>query len=245
MNDQQHWSRPGVVGAIVGGFALLLFLLIAGFAGEQLANVGEPGWAALVALLAACGILAAIGGFFAWWHYRRNVASLDPYSIAGLRERYEARGAVASSAMIMFLALPLVLVRQTYWSLAPWAALLSALIWAVVAVWAWRASLRLQDQRYRAMPPLQLWQELQRHRPSAFKHARHFMLFAVVFALAQLAFQLAGLLMGWTDDTFPPRTVRMWTPWLQLFYLPSFALTMWSQARLVERWRQTFHIARG
>ena len=116
MNVQRRWSGSGIVAPIVGGLALLLFLLIAGFAGERLAGVSEPGWAALIALLAACGILAAIGGFFTWQHYRRSVAIGDPHSVAGLRERYEAQGGIASIAIIFFFALPIVLVRQTYWS---------------------------------------------------------------------------------------------------------------------------------
>ncbi len=147
--------------------------------------------------------------------------------------------------MILFLVLPVVLIRQTYWSGAPWAALLSAVVCVTGAVWVGRVALRLQDQYYRAMSPVQLWQEIQRHRPKTFKHARRFITFTLVFALAQLVFLLVGLLMGRTDLDFPLRTVRAWTPWLQAFYLPSFALPMWLQARLVDRWRQTFLIVRG
>ncbi len=184
MNDQRQWSRTGTLAAVVGGLALLL--LTAGFAGERLARVGEPGWIMLVVLLAVCGMLVVISGFIAWRQHRSSMEKLDPTSVAGLRQRSEAQGAVASMCMMLFLGLPLVLVRQTYWVFAPWAALLSALLCAAVAMWGWRASLRLHDQQYRAMSPPQLWEEMQRHRSHTLKHARRFMIIAGVFGLAQL-----------------------------------------------------------
>jgi hypothetical protein len=245
MNEHPRWSGASVVAAIVGGFAFALLVLVAGFAGNRIVEIDRPGWAALVALLAMCGTTALVGAGSVWRQYRTFLTNVDPQSVAGLRQRYEAQGGVAGVCMILFFALPLVLVRQTYWSWAPWVALLSVLVCAAGAVWAWRVSLRLQDQYYRALPPVQLWQEIQRHRPKTFKHARRFMIFALVFGLAQLTFQFVGLWMDWTGDTLPPRTVHTWMSWLQPFYFLSFSSALWAQARLVERWRQTFHIARG
>ncbi len=114
MNEHGRGSGPSVAAGIAGGFGLLLFLLIAGFAGERLANVGQPGWAMLVALLTMCGVLAAIGGLVVWQQYRYTVASVDPNSVAGLRARREVFQGAAGLMLILFFGLPLMLVRQTY-----------------------------------------------------------------------------------------------------------------------------------
>ena len=246
MNEHGRGSGPSVVAGIAGGFGLLLFLLIAGFAGERLANVGQPGWAMLVALLTMCGVLAAIGGLVVWQQYRYTVASVDPNSVAGLRARREVFQGAAGLMLILFFGLPLMLVRQTYWLFAPWAALLSVLVCGALVVYLWQQSLRFADRYYSQLPPAELWQELQRYKPSTPKHARRFLLLASVFAGFMLLFLVVGYVLGLDEDaTFPPRSVNQWFPFLNACNVIFITLSTWSQQRVVDRWRRTFHIVRG
>lgn len=246
MSIGRQGSRSRIVAGIAGGFGLLLFMLIAGFAGGRLAHMGERGWAPLVALLAACGILAAIGGVVVWQQYRQTMAGVDPSSVAGLRERRKVYSGVAGIALILLYSSPLVLVRQTYWAWAPWAALLSALVFGTLLVYLWRRSLHFADRYYSKLSPAELWGELQRHKSTSAKTVRRLFLVGSVLAGCLVVLVVVGYVFGLDNEaTFPPRSIRQWFPILNACNLLFITLSTWSQHRVMERWQQTFHIVRG
>lgn len=240
MNEQAQWSSAGILAAVGGGLGLLFFLLVTGFAGSRIVEVDRPGWTGLVVMLAASGALVLVSAVWGWRQYRKQLASVDPHTAAASKLQREANSVLASLSWLLAYGLSLVLIRQTYWVWAPWAALVSMLVCGTLVVYWWQRSLHFADRYYSQLSPVALWQELQRYKPKHAKYARRYLLFASALASFMVLFLVAEYVFGWDDAAFPPRRVDRWIPLLNSCYVVSMALGGWSQQRIIERWRQTF-----
>lgn len=241
MNDQRRWSGSGIVAGIVGGLALLVFLLVAGFAGERLADVDEPGWAALVALLTTCGAVFLLCLVWGWRQCRKLLAHAVPGSAAAINVERTWRGVVMSLAVMLTYGLPPVLVRQTYWSWAPWSALVSFVVCLSTVVVALRRSHQLTDAYYAQLSPEELRRELDRLQSGmSYTTLKRLWLALGGLVVLSVVFLLTGAVIQWMDQgiVFPLRTARGWSQLINPFNLLFIGAANWSNVRLIERWRQ-------